>query len=192
MSKRRPAGQPSDADRALFKDAIGDVRRLPASTPTPARPRPAPRPLQSQADEARVIDELLSMEFDPAHLEIGEELIYLKDGHSPRLLKRLRRGHYSVSDEIDLHQMNAATAATSLKRFLDETRREGRLCVKVIHGKGLRSRADGPVLKRLTDRMLRQRGDVVAFASARPQQGGSGATLVLLAAPRRGSAAGST
>lgn len=130
------------------------------------------------------MDELLRMDFDPASIEIGEELVYLKDGHSPRVLKRLRRGQFAVADEIDLHQMNAAAAEVSLKRFLDECRASRRLCIKVIHGKGLRSRAAGPVLKRLTDRLLRHRGDVVAFASARPAQGGSGATLVLLTPPR--------
>jgi len=52
--------------------------------------------------------------------------------------------------------------------------------VKIIHGKGLRSRAPGPVLKRLVDGMLRRRGDVLAFASAAPASGGTGAVVVLL------------
>jgi len=52
-----------------------------------------------------------------------------------------------------------------------------------VHGKGLRSGSAGPVLKRMTDRVLRRRDDVLAFASARPAQGGTGATVVLL---RRG------
>ncbi len=184
MSKRPPRKVPSEADSALFEAAVGPVRRLPVKTAVPSRPRPKPRALQSEADEARVMDELLRMEFDPASIEIGEELVYLREGHSPRLLRRLRRGQFSVADEIDLHQMNAAAAELTLKRFLDESRQTRRLCVKVIHGKGLRSRAGGPVLKKLADRMLRRRGDVVAFASARPAQGGTGATLVLLTAPR--------
>jgi DNA-nicking Smr family endonuclease len=52
--------------------------------------------------------------------------------------------------------------------------------VRIVHGKGLRSKAAGPVLKNLTDRMLRRRDDVIAFASARPAQGGTGAVVVLL------------
>jgi DNA-nicking Smr family endonuclease len=184
MAKGKPDNVPDAADRALFEEAVGPVRRMKTPTVVPSAPRPKPHPRHSEADEARVMDELLHMDFDPASIEVGEELVHLKDGHSPRLLRRLRRGQFAVADEIDLHQMNAAAAEATLKRFLDECRQERRLCVKVIHGKGLRSKAQGPVLKKLADRLLRQRGDVLAFASARPAQGGTGATLVLLAAPR--------
>ena len=76
--------------------------------------------------------------------------------------------------------MNAAVARAVIKEFLDENKRRGQLCVKIIHGKGLRSRAEGPVLKRMVDGMLRQRADVLAFASARPAEGGTGAVIVLL------------
>ena len=76
--------------------------------------------------------------------------------------------------------MNAAAAQASIIQFLAETKRSGLRCVRIVHGKGLRSRAAGPVLKGLTDRMLRRRDDVIAFASARPALGGTGAVVVLL------------
>jgi DNA-nicking Smr family endonuclease len=76
--------------------------------------------------------------------------------------------------------MNAAAAQSSIVDFLAEARREGWRCVRIVHGKGLRSRAAGPVLKALTDRLLRRRDDVIAFASARPALGGTGAVVVLL------------
>lgn len=126
------------------------------------------------------MDELLTMRIDPGELEVGEELSYLRDGYRPDLLKRLKRGNFSVQDEIDLHQMSAEVARTAISGFLGEAHQRGLHCVKLIHGKGLRSRAAGPVIKRLVDRMLRQRDDVVAFASARSEQGGTGAALVLL------------
>ena len=172
----------SAEDQRLFAEAIGPVRPL-APTPevfTHDAPRPLPEPLQSQADEARVAGELMFSEIDPAAIEIGEELSYLKAGLSPRLLRQLKRGQFSIADEIDLHQMNAAVARAATKEFLEENKRRGQLCVKIIHGKGLRSRAEGPVLKRLVDGMLRQRADVLAFASARPAEGGTGAVIVLL------------
>jgi DNA-nicking Smr family endonuclease len=183
MKRRIRPDLPTEQDRELFQQAVGPVRRLRAPAAAQERPRPSPVARQSEADERRVVEELLHHDFDPAVLEVGEELLYLKQGHAPRILKRLRRGHYAVVDEIDLHQMNAATAALALKRFLDESRKSRRLCVKIIHGKGLRSRAGGPVLKRLADRLLRQRADVIAFAPAQPADGGTGATLVLLAPP---------
>lgn len=171
----------SAEDLQLFEQAVGPVRRIAAAhAPAPAAPRPAPEPIQSRLDEARVPGELIRSAIDPAEIEVGEELSYLRPGLSPRLLRRLKRGHFSVADEIDLHQMTAEVARKAIKLFLDESQREHRLCVKIIHGKGLRSRAQGPVLKRLVDGMLRRRGDVLAFASASPASGGTGAVVVLL------------
>lgn len=178
--KRRPDAIVSDDDARLFREAIGEVRRIDPVAPAPALPRPAPHPHMLEADEAAVPGELLDMPFDPGAMEVGEELSYLRDGYPPKLLKQLKRGHFSVQDEIDLHQMNAAAAQATIVDFLAEARHEGRRCVRIVHGKGLRSRAAGPVLKALVDRMLRRRDDVIAFASARPMQGGTGAVVVLL------------
>ncbi len=146
----------------------------------PAAERPAPHPHMLDADEAAVPGELLDMAFDPATMEVGEELSYLRDGYPPKILRKLRRGQFSVQDDLDLHQMNAAAAQASIVMFLAETKRHGLRGVRIVHGKGLRSRAAGPVLKGLTDRMLRRRDDVIAFASAPPAQGGTGAVVVLL------------
>ena len=178
--KRRPPMPVTDEDRRLFREAIGGVQPIePAPTP-PAATKPAPHPRMLEADEAAVPGELLDMSFDPAVLEIGEELSYLRDGYPPKLLRQLKRGQFSVQDDLDLHQMNAAAAHASIIEFLAEARQAGIRCVRIVHGKGLRSRARGPVLKGLTDRMLRRRDDVIAFASARPAMGGTGAVVVLL------------
>lgn len=178
--KHRPPAPINEEDRQLFREAIGEVRRLDPVPPRPAAAKPAPHPHMLDADEAAVPGELLQMAFDPALLEIGEELGYLRDGYAPKLLRQLKRGQFSVQDDLDLHQMNAAAAQASIVTFLAEARRRGLRCVRIVHGKGLRSRAAGPVLKGLTDRMLRRRDDVIAFASARPALGGTGAVVVLL------------
>jgi len=171
----------SAEDLRLFAEAIGPVRPIASDRTAPvSTPRPLPEPLQSQLDEARVASELMFSEIDPAEIEVGEEISYLKQGLSPKLLRQLKRGHFSIVEEIDLHQMTASVARTATKEFLDDAKRHGRLCVKIIHGKGLRSRSEGPVLKRMVDGMLRQRSDVLAFASARPAEGGTGAVIVLL------------
>lgn len=179
MSRQRKPTVSAE-DLRLFEQAVGPVRPVASKRTASARVRPLPEPVQSQLDEARVADDLMHSVIDPAQIEVGEELSYLKDGFSPQLLRQLKRGHFSIADEIDLHQMTANVARTATKQFLDENKREGRLCVKIIHGKGLRSRAEGPVLKRLVDGMLRQRADVLAFASAKPAEGGTGAVIVLL------------
>jgi len=180
--KRRPPTDVSNDDTRLFREAIGEVRRLDPVEPAPAAPKPEPYPHMLEADEAAVPGELLDMAFDPGLLEVGEELSYLRDGYPPKLLKQLKRGQFSVQDDIDLHQMNAAAAQATIADFLAEARHNGLRCVRIVHGKGLRSKASGPVLKVLTDRLLRRRDDVIAFASARPMQGGTGAVVVLLKA----------
>jgi len=177
--KRRPITISAE-DLRLFAEAVGPVRRVHSDERADARVHPEPEARQFLLDEARVSDELLNSAIDPADIEVGEELSYLKDGHSPRLLRQLKRSQYSIADEIDLHQMTTPVARAAVKEFLDASRRHGRLCVKIIHGKGLRSRAEGPVIKRLVDGMLRRRADVLAFASAKPAEGGTGAVIVLL------------
>ena len=177
---RRPPPRPNQEDIALFREAVGPVRRIERAGPAAQKPRPRPRAHMREADEAAVAGDLLGGEYDPAAIEIGEELSYLREGHSPKLLRRLKRGQFSIQGEIDLHHMNAEAARASILELLEEAHAEGWRCVRIVHGKGLRSRPGGPVLKGLTVRILRRRSDVLAFASARPAQGGTGAVVVLL------------
>jgi DNA-nicking Smr family endonuclease len=175
------SGDDHDDDANLFRDAIGRVRPLSRERDAlPARPRPAPEPEQSRLDEARVRDELLTHAIDLGAIELGDEISYLKQGQPTRLLQKLRRGQFSVRAEIDLHEMSVAVAREAVRQFIDDCRRHDELCVRIVHGKGLRSKAHGPVLKQMTDTLLRRRADVLAFTSARPAQGGTGAVIVLL------------
>ena len=112
-------------------------------------------------------------------LESGDALAFRRDDITARTLRRLARGDYAVQDELDLHHASAVQAEAMLRAFLQQARRSGAGCVRLIHGKGLNSEGM-PVLKNLVDRMLRQRADVLAFHSAPAAQGGTGAVLVLL------------
>ena len=103
--------------------------------------------------------------------EAGEALKFLRPGHSPDLLQKLRRGHWRVDDELDLHGLNRRQAARDLADFLDQG---GMRCVRIVHGKGL------GVLREMLRTVLPARREVVAFVEAPPAQGGSGAVLVLL------------
>jgi DNA-nicking Smr family endonuclease len=176
----------SDDDAALFRSAIGNVRELPSMEAPPAPSRPAAVPVQREADEQ---DALQQSRLAPFSVEGTDVLLYRRDEVPPRVLKRLRRGLYTVQDELDLHRLLLAQADAALRRFLRESRDAGLGCVRVIHGKGLHSGAvDGPVLKALVERQLAQRRDVLAYASAPPAMGGTGAVLVLLARRRPGEA----
>src|SRR5258707_1185696 len=99
MAKQRTPAI-SDEDLRLFAEAVGPVRRILSDQCVDGRQRPLPEPLQSQLDEARVAGELTRSAIDPADIEVGEELSYLKDGLSPRILRKLKRGQFSIADEI--------------------------------------------------------------------------------------------
>lgn len=164
----------------LFLDAMEGVRPLEHDRVVPVAPKPAPIPRQTMDDEQDVMNELLAGNFDPDALSSGEELRYVRAGLQRSILRRLRRGHYSLAAELDLHGMTAQIARQALKQFLLECRRRDLRCVRIIHGKGRRSSNEGPVLKPRVDHWLRQRDDVLAFCSAQPADGGTGAVYVLL------------
>jgi DNA-nicking Smr family endonuclease len=176
----RRAPPPDPDDLALFRDAVGKVRPVTHQQAEVQGPRPRPHPRQTLADHAAVRRELLAQPLAELELELGDPLAYVANGVAPRILRQLGKGQYSVRAELDLHSLDARTAGNLLGRFLAEQRQLGNLCVKIIHGKGLRSKDAIPVLKQLTDRLLRQRGDVLAYRSARAADGGSGAVVVLL------------
>jgi DNA-nicking Smr family endonuclease len=178
MKRKKPAAVSAE-DASLFREAIGDVRRIEIDDVASERPTPVPVPRMRARDEAEALRESRSALAGDSAFDGAEPLSYRRDEISPRTLKRLAAGLYSVQDEMDLHHLRAADAEAALKRFLNEARAADHFCVQIIHGKGLRSES-APVLKALVDRALRQRGDVLAFASAPANQGGTGAVLVLL------------
>ena len=180
-----PPATPDADDAALFREAIGPVRPLEDAGHriAPSTPRPPPEARQRAADEREALRTSREDPFAVAPAP-GEELAWRRNEVAPRLLRRLKRGEFAIQDEIDLHALGLDAAASLLLRFLADARQRRHLCVRVVHGKGLRSSSGAPVLKAMTDRLLRQRGDVLAFASAPAAQGGTGAVLVLLAPPR--------
>ena len=172
-------------DCDLFREAMADVRPLPTDGRIePDRPRPPVRADQQERDDREALQEMLqNIDLDAA--ETGEELQWLKPGYQPRILRRLRRGHYAIADTIDLHYMDVATARQVLLDFIDRSLRDNRACIRIVHGKGLRSRGT-PVLKALTKRILWKHPRVVAYASCRAVDGGTGATLALLSTRKNG------
>ena len=166
--------------------AFADVKRLPPSTRRPhAPPRPAPIPKHTLADER---DALTASKYgdDPAPTtwDIGQELegeqTFLRRGLGTDILSKLRRGHWSVQGELDLHGYTAVEARDVLADFLVEARTRGYRCIRVIHGKGLTSPNKEPVLKAKVRKWLSHWDDVLAYCEAPQYAGGGGAVLVLL------------
>ncbi len=173
-----------DDDLELFRESVGPVRRIRSARAEAERRKLRATPRMREADERRAVEELGDARPFEYELETGEELLWLKPGLQKRLLTRLKRGYWSVQDEVDLHQMNTDAATRSIRIFLDEALLAGKRCVKIIHGKGLRSGPGGPRLKTVTARILSRHASVLAFTSAPPVDGGTGAVYVLLRHPK--------
>jgi len=174
---------PADLDeeeRRLFREAMREVRPVHSPRRAPDGPRPRPRAAQREADEAAARAALETGELDDPEADLAEELFHARPGIQKRTLRRLRRGQYSMQAELDLHGMTRNEAAAALTDFLAQCRRRGFTGVRIIHGKGRRSANQGPVLKPAVAGWLRRRDEVLAFCSARPIDGGSGALYVLL------------
>jgi DNA-nicking Smr family endonuclease len=176
----------NEEDRALFRRAMRGVRRISYDGAPLARRRPPPRARFARAEHAAVLAESLDWGSSLAPVEeSGDALLFRRPEVSPLEFRRLRAGHFRVDGEIDLHGLTAAMAGPALQQFLAEALRHRARVVRVVHGKGLRSGNRGPVLKGLAGHYLARSGAVLAFASAREVDGGSGAILVLLDTPRR-------
>ncbi len=169
-------------DARLFREAVRGVRplrvRAAAARPPPVRPHAR----FTRADRAAVLRE--SLEPHPADPEqlAGEALAFQRPHIPAGVLRRLRRGEFRVQREIDLHGMTVAEAKLALREFLLLALEQHVRCVRIVHGKGLRSGHRGPVLKAAVSTVLRRTGAVLAYVSARPVDGGTGALYVLLSA----------
>lgn len=168
--------------RDAFALAVGPVTRLPDTRRAEVRrPRPAPEPVQRQLDEAAALREALSDEVDVETLLLTDDgLSYRRPGIGPDVVARLRRGHWAIQSQIDLHGLRREEAREALAAFLREALRRHLRCLRVIHGKGHGSPGRQPVLKAKVQRWLGQHHDVIAFAQASGPQGGAGALIVLL------------
>ena len=183
--KTTPPSLPAD-ESSLFHASIGDTRPLPDNGKTVFPPRlPWPVPRQNRADKNPSPTDGLSDHIPRQLTGTEEEFFFQRPGVAPLTMKRLRRGHWPIQAELDLHGMTSDEARAALIAFLDECKQLGLRCVRVIHGKGLSSRNREPVLKLKTASWLMQRDEVLAFCQAKPMDGGSGAAIVLLKVTRR-------
>ena len=163
-----------------FRKAVAGAKPLKGrNRVTLQEPAPEPVPHQRRRDEAAALAESMAASLAPDEaLETGEELSYLRDGISRETLRKLRRGHWSVQDGIDLHGMTREQSSAILVEFLEHCLARGLRCVRIVHGKGL------GILKAKLKKWLPLRAEVLAFCQAPANDGGSGALLVLLKSGR--------
>jgi DNA-nicking Smr family endonuclease len=197
MAKQRPPPRiPVDAvaaDAEAFRAAVRDVTPLPQTPATAGLSKPKPRgrlrktAAFAAAAAADNLDEampLIGVEGTSAAdaVTVDGILSFQRAGVRIQVMRRLRRGLYPIDDELDLHGLTQSAARNQLADFLVRSRDGGLRSVRIIHGKGYRSGARGPVLKTAVNLWLRRHMDVMAFVSARAIDGGTGAVYVLLRA----------
>jgi DNA-nicking Smr family endonuclease len=154
------------------------------------RVKPRPEPLSVARPELdpdlEAYDELRALVTGEVAFDIADSDEFI-EGHArgldPRVVKRLRRGEFAIQAHVDLHGMLKDEAKALLETFLTKSRQQGRRCVLVVHGRGLHSKDQVPVLKEALKRWMntgRFSRHVLGFSTARPHDGGAGAIYVLL------------
>jgi DNA-nicking Smr family endonuclease len=177
----RPGPAPADDDRALFEKAMRDVAPVrPSNRVDPHRALPPPVPVKRLEDERQVLEELARLAGGIDDVEIEEDHAYLRPGLPRDVLRKLRRAHWVVQAELDLHGHTGDEAALETARFLAESARLGLRCLRIIHGKGLGSHNREPVLKGRVRKLLARKSEVLAYCEPPAVRGGSGAVIVLL------------
>jgi DNA-nicking Smr family endonuclease len=197
MAKHRStdhiAADDAEGDAATFRAAVRGVRPLAGTQQAPGleKPRIRARLRKAAAATTENLDEVMPLigalpadgATSTADMVSGEGVLsFQRAGVRTQVMRRLRRGLFPVDAELDLHGQSQAAARDRLADFLARSREAGRRCVRIIHGKGYRSGARGPVLKTAVNLWLRRHTDVLAFVSARGIDGGTGAVYVLLRA----------
>lgn len=172
-----------DDFRAL-REALAGVRPLRNDTVPLRPPAPPPVPQQGRRDEQAVLQEMGLADPGASELDMGDELTFRRDGIAPAVVRKLRRGQFAVQAHLDLHGLTSVEAKIRLAGFLQHCLGTGVRCVRVVHGKGNSSPGKIPVLKPRVAYWLAQRDEVLAYASARPVDGGTGAIYVLLRTAR--------
>jgi len=170
----------NSAGDALFREAMQGVKPLEKSRPAPEKPAPKARAVSRRRDEQAALRESLAIPPEDSDIETGEEMSFRRPSLPERDFRKLRRGQFSMREELDLHGLTSDEALDAIREFIVEARAEGARCVRIVHGKGLGSGPKGPVLKNLVNKWLRRWDPVLAFCTAQPRHGGTGAVYVLL------------
>ncbi len=185
VAQRDAEQQRKRHELALFARTVGQVTPLAAAMHAELRGRPpTPEPRQRERDEEQALQQSLSDDFDvDSLLETDAALSYRRSHIGQEVVRKLRRGHWTLQAQLDLHGLRRDEAREHLSEFIRLSARTGLRCVRVVHGKGNGSPGREPVLKQAVRRWLVQKDEVLAFTQARASEGGNGALIVLLREP---------
>ena len=163
-------------DMNLFKDEMSDVTPLKTQNKLLLRKKPSTIKRRAEENSHAIIDQL-SDDFIP---ECGDFLEFMRPGVQKTLVKQLRNGKLAVEDSLDLHGYTRDLARQTLLQFVANAQLQDFKVVRIVHGKGYNSEDGRPVLKAMVNKWLQNINEVLAFASAQPKDGGSGAVYALI------------
>jgi DNA-nicking Smr family endonuclease len=185
-----PAAPPSPAreptEEELFAREMAGVRPLARGPATVGPPPPRGPPETFWDPELEAVDELRALVSGETPFDLADSDEFIEGraaGIDPTLVRKLRKGEFAVQGHVDLHGLTREEAKRTVEDFLRGARNAGKRCVLVVHGRGLHSKDQLPVLKDALRTWLstaRFSRHVLAFATARPVDGGAGAVYVLL------------
>ncbi len=176
----RPA-EPDEDDATLFAKATRGTRRITSDSiaPPSSRPDPNARLRRAAAEAEDREDSPLSDAAALMHdVQPEATLSFARSGVQARVLQRLKQGQMPWEAAVDLHGCTMDQAREALLTLLHDARQQHLQVVKVVHGKGLVK--EQALLKTCVNGWLRQIPEVLAFVSALPRDGGTGAIYVLL------------
>ena len=187
-SDKKPEIETIPDENAIFREALWDVSplshqkdRIIKRVDTNIRPK-----YHVQDDEFEGLAYLTDLVSGQASLDITFSDEYIEGavtGFSPKIMDKLKKGQYPIQDHVDLHGLKREEAEIAIKDFLLKSRRLGLRCVLIVHGRGLNSKDHIPVLKNMLLQIFKQsplKKVVLAFSTAMPYDGGTGAVYVLL------------
>ncbi len=177
---------PVSEDEEAYLQAMADVKPLSGRRDKPLRslsPRPAHPPPDDMRDGLEHLSRLVRGSEDMDISFTDEYMEGAVTGVGRKVLRRLKQGRFPVQDHVDLHGLTREEARVQVREFLVDCRSRGLRCVLVVHGRGLNSPSSCSVLKEQIPVWFSSgpaRKMVLAFATARPYDGGAGAVYVLL------------
>jgi DNA-nicking Smr family endonuclease len=172
----------ADETPISFSEIMKDVKALEQEK---NRVGAVKQPLPIRLPEAEDLEDILEDVIERSGFNVVNLPEYMEgyvEGINPLTLEKLRAGEFSVQASLDLHGYAIDVAQELFEAFIHKAAGSGFACIKVIHGRGLKSKGE-PVLKeRLKEWILRamHRKWVLAFASCKMCEGGPGATCIML------------
>ena len=171
-----------DEDKNIFQEAVKNVKplKIKSNTIEPSASKPKPIAKKFLEDEKKALLDSLSDDYIYEDGDLENGLLFLRSGHSPDIIKKLKKGYWVVQGSIDLHGMISQEAKSYIIDYIQECKKRHLRCIRIIHGKGIGSKNKEPVLRNKVKNWLAQKDEVIAYAQAPKHDGGSGAVVVLL------------